>query len=81
MGNQWPGQDPALPICHSAALDSLQQHGLRVFWISGRRDLSYWDYLARLLRRWDDIERVIVQRGTGPWFVTINENNIVEIPV
>lgn len=50
-----------------------------MFWIAGKRDLSNWDYLVRLVRRWDDLERVLTERGNGPWFMAINENSISEI--
>ena len=42
---------------------------LRVFWIAGKRDLSTWDYLVRLVNRWQDIEGVVAERGRdrGSW--------------
>ncbi len=45
----------------------LSEHGLRVFWIAGKRDLSTWDQLVRLVNRWSDIEEVLRDRGSGPW--------------
>ncbi len=59
----------------------LRQHELRVFWIAGRKDLSSWDYLVRLVRRWGDIERELETRGSGPWFVAINEGSTSEVRV
>lgn len=59
----------------------LRQHGLRVFWIAGKRDLSTWDALTRLVRRWADIERALENKGAGPWFVAVNEANVREIQV
>lgn len=59
----------------------LRDHGLRVFWIAGYRDLSTWDYLVRMVRRWDDVEETLEQRGPGPWFMAVNENGLREIPV
>lgn len=64
-----------------AELQLLRDHGLRVLWISGKKDLSNWDYLVRLVRRWDDIERRLDERGPGPWFMAINETNITELTV
>lgn len=59
----------------------LRQHQLRVFWIAGKKDLSNWDYLARLVYRWKDIETVLATRGPGPWFMAVNDRNVVEIHV
>jgi hypothetical protein len=62
-----------------AELALLRRHGLRVFWIAGKRDLSTWDNLVRLVRRWDDLEREIASRGAGPWFIAINEGSLTEL--
>ena len=62
-----------------AELELLRDHGLRVFWIAGKKDLSTWDYLVRIVRRWREIEREIASRGDGPWFFAINEGNLTEI--
>jgi hypothetical protein len=59
----------------------LRAHDLRVFHLAGKRDLSNWDYLVRLVRRWDDMERVIASRGTGPWFMAVNERDVTELRV
>ena len=60
---------------------AFRRHAVRVFWIAGKRDLSVWDTLVRLVNRWPEIERVAATRGPGPWFMAINENEIVEIPL
>ncbi len=62
-------------------LELLREHGLRVFWIAGKRDLTTWDALGRLVRRWADIEKALAENGPGPWFVAVNEARIVEIRV
>jgi len=64
-----------------AELALLRDHGLRVFWIAGKKDLSTWDYLVRIVRRWREIERAIESNGDGPWFVAVNEGNLTEIPL
>ena len=64
-----------------AEIALLREHELRVFWIAGKRDLATWDYLVRVVRRWDEIEEALATRGTGPWFVAINENGLSELSV
>jgi hypothetical protein len=64
-----------------AELALLRAHGLRVFWIAGRRDLSTWDALVRLVRRWDDIETTLATRASGPWFFAVNDGALTEISV
>lgn len=59
----------------------LMDAGLRVFRIGGKRDLATWDWLVRVIRRWDDIEQVIHDRPDGPWFYLINENSLAELPL
>ena len=60
-------------------LEAFRAAGLRVFWIAGKRDLPTWEWLSRVVRLWDQIERTIVERGPGPWFSAINENAVVDI--
>lgn len=55
--------------------------GLRAFWIGSRNDLSNWDLLVRLARRWDDIEEMVEVRGPGPWFGIITETGLDELPI
>lgn len=57
----------------------LKEAGLRVFEIGGKRDLSTWDWLKRLVRHWDTIEEIVRSRGPGPWLYIINENAVVEL--
>lgn len=64
-----------------AELALLREHALRVFWIAGKRDLSTWDTLVRIVRRWREIERTIADRGPGPWFVAIDETRLTELTV
>lgn len=55
--------------------------GLRAFWIGGVKDLSNWDNMIRLMRRWDEMEEVMHDRPTGPWFYQINATDLKELPV
>jgi hypothetical protein len=64
-----------------AELALLREHGLRIFWIAGKKDLTTWDYLVRLVRRWREIEDAIASKGDGPWFVAINVANLSDIPL
>lgn len=56
-------------------------HGLRVFYIAGRRDLSNWEYMGRLVRRWQDIENAIHDSGPGPWFFHVLETKVKPVPL
>lgn len=60
-------------------VELLRRHGLRVFWIAGKKDGTTWDWLVRLVRRWDDIEDVLANRGAGPWFFAINAGDLKEL--
>ncbi|MGH2842842.1 MAG: hypothetical protein ACRDKL_04565 [Solirubrobacteraceae bacterium] len=55
--------------------------GLRVIWIAGKKDLSTWGWLARLVRHWDSMERLIAGRGSGPWFYALSDGGLKEIPL
>lgn len=59
----------------------LRDAGLRVFRIGGKRDLTTWEWLVRLVRYWDQMEQVVADRGRGPWFYLVNENGLVELNV
>jgi hypothetical protein len=62
-------------------VELLRQHGLRVFYLSGKKDLSNWDYLVRIVRRWGDIERTLEERGPGPWFMAVSDLRVSEVKV
>lgn len=57
----------------------LKEAGIRVLEIGGKRDLSTWDWLTRLVRHWDTIEEIVRSRGPGPWLYIVNENAVVEL--
>ena len=40
-------------------LERFRVGGLRVFWVAGKKDLSTWDWLVRLARHWETLERTI----------------------
>ena len=60
-------------------LRQLHDAGLRVLWIAGKKDLSTWDWLVRLVRNWERIEEIIRTRGGGPWFYAVNDRSVSEI--
>jgi len=62
-------------------LERFREAGLRVFWIAGKRDMSTWGWLSRLVQHWTAIERIIVERGDGPWFYAVNEQSVREMDV
>jgi PIN like domain len=57
---------------------ALWDHGLRVFCIGGKRDLSTWEWLARVVRHWSRMEELIDRRGAGPWIYMLNKITIDE---
>jgi hypothetical protein len=62
-------------------LASFRDAGLRVFWIAGKKDMSTWDWLSRLVRHWAAMERVVTIRSDGPWFYAVNDGGLKEIPL
>ena len=62
-------------------LAAFRDAGLRVLWIAGKKDMSTWTWLSRLVRNWTAIERVIAAQGAGPWFYAVNEAGLKEIPL
>lgn len=44
----------------------LMSANLRVFRIGGKRDLSSWEWLVRVVRHWDAMEDVMRSRPQGP---------------
>lgn len=59
----------------------IRDSGLRVLRIGGKRDLPTWEWLVRVVRRWDDIESLLRDRRMGPWIYVINDRNLVEVPL
>ncbi len=52
-----------------------------MFRIGGKRDLSTWEWLVRVVVHWDTMEEIVRSRGPGPWFQVINERTVVEVPL
>jgi hypothetical protein len=60
-----------------AEKQAIINHGLRYIWIGGKQDESSWEWMRRLMRHWDEVERLADQLGPGPWFITVNKNAVV----
>lgn len=57
---------------------ALWAHGLRVFCIGGKKDLSTWEWLGRVVRHWPRMEAIMAERGPGPWIYMLNEKAVDE---
>lgn len=64
-----------------AELDAYRAHSLRAFWIAGDKDMPNWENLDRVVRSWPEIERIIKERGPGPWFYGLYGTRVSEIPL
>ncbi len=60
-----------------AERQAIIDHGLRYIWIGGKRDETSWEWMRRLVRFWDDLERLAGELGPGPWFITVNRGGVV----
>lgn len=60
-----------------AEKQAIIDHGLRYIWVGGKQDESSWDWMRRLTKYWDDIEKLINELGPGPWFITVNRGGVV----
>lgn len=59
-------------------IQRLWESGLRVFCIGGKKDLSTWEWLERVVKFWPRMETLIERRGPGPWIYMLNEARIDE---
>ncbi|GLW09916.1 hypothetical protein Misp01_50450 [Microtetraspora sp. NBRC 13810] len=73
-------RDKCIRTKHAKAM-LLAEHGLRIFWLAGKKDLSNWDTMRLLVRRWDEMEREIKERGDGPWFMAVSDAGIREMSI
>lgn len=64
-----------------AEIQRLREHGLRVFWLASRQDLTTWEYLTRFVRHWDAIEQRVLHGQPGPWFVGVYEAGLRELSI
>lgn len=66
-----------------AELELFRTHGLRTFWIAGRSDPpnSNWVFMVRIVKAWDAMERIIKERGPGPWAYALSETTISEVAI
>jgi PIN like domain len=46
---------------------ALRDHGVRMFVLTGKRDLTSWEKLELLVRSWSRIEKSVASNGVGPW--------------
>ena len=60
--------------------EMFQRHGLRVLRLAGRKDLSTWDAIIRLVHRWEDIERLMRDRPHDPWVFEVFDTSLKELP-
>jgi hypothetical protein len=59
-------------------IQALWDHRLRVFNVGGKKDLSTWEWLERVVRHWPRMEHIIAERGPGPWIYMLNETGVDE---
>jgi hypothetical protein len=64
-----------------AEVATLRGYGLRVFYLTGPKDMQSWDFITALVRRWEDMEKQVKQRGIGPWFMSVTVTGVRELPV
>ena len=64
-----------------AELQKFKECGARGMWFAGKKNLSNWDYLLLVARRWSDVEAFVDSHPTGPWALAINANTVEEIPL
>ncbi len=57
------------------------QYGLRVFRLTGRKDVATGDAIVRLVRHWEQVETLLRDRPIGPWIYGIFETRLNEIPL
>jgi hypothetical protein len=57
------------------------EHGVRGFCITAGGNLSTWDSLTILVRKWDAIERTIVDLGDGPWMAAVNNGGVRDLGI
>jgi hypothetical protein len=64
-----------------AEVATLRSYGLRVFYLTGPKDMTTWDYMTVLVKKWDDMERTVQTRGPGPWFMAVTATGVRQLRV
>lgn len=57
------------------------EHGVRGFCITSGGNLSTWDALTILVRKWDAIESTINDLGDGPWMAAVNNTGVRDLEI
>jgi hypothetical protein len=57
----------------------LHDHAVRMFVLTGKRDLTKWEKLALLVRCWPKIEKNLGTNGPGPWVQSITEAGVKDL--
>jgi hypothetical protein len=65
----------------SAEALALRDHGVRVIFLTGSKDLTRWGKLELLVRSWDRMERAITRTGAGPWALSLTIGTIKDLPL
>lgn len=56
------------------------RYGLQALRLAGKRDLSTWDAIVRLVHRWDDIEGLLRSRPDEAWVFEVLDTVLKELP-
>lgn len=57
----------------------LREHGVRMFVLTGKKDLTAWEKLDLLVRSWPKIERNIKSNGSSPWLQRITSAGVHDL--
>lgn len=52
------------------------EHGVRGFCITAGGNLTTWDSLTILVRKWEAIESTVAELGDGPWMAAVNNSGV-----
>lgn len=63
----------------AAERDLLKQHGVRAFFLTGKKDLNRFEKLSLLVRSWDRIEKAVYRNGSGPWAMGVTEGRLTDL--
>jgi PIN like domain len=64
-----------------AEISAIRAHRVRCVVLTSTADLTSWDKLDFLVRRWDRMERHIKKCGVGPWIVAMTSGTFKDIPI